>query len=92
LAFLADVLALFSRCQQTIQSDKITVLDLVKFTKSIVNKLKKLSSVNLVGGWIDVLEDELKSTDGKTLKDIKLKDFQDRRNSRHNWNTYKLPR
>jgi len=84
LAFLADVLALFSRYQQTIQSDKITVLDLVKCTKSIVNKLKKLSSVNLVGGWIDVLEDELKSTDGKTLKDIKLKYFQDRRNSRHN--------
>jgi len=63
LAFLADVLVIFSRYQQTIQSDKITVLDLVKYTESVVNKIKSLSSINLVGGWVDVLENELKGTD-----------------------------
>ncbi|KAL4122559.1 hypothetical protein QTP88_014865 [Uroleucon formosanum] len=84
LAFLADVLAIFSRYQQTIQSDKITVLDLVKHTESVINKIKSLSSINLVGGWVDVLEDELKGTDGKVLKDIKLIDFQEKRKHRHN--------
>lgn len=46
LAFLADVLAIFSRYQQSIQRDKKTVLDLVKHTESVVNKLKSLSSIN----------------------------------------------
>ncbi|KAL4107180.1 hypothetical protein QTP88_017563 [Uroleucon formosanum] len=84
LAFLADVLAIFSRYQQTVQSDKITVLDLVKHTESVINKIKSLSSINLVGGWVDILEDELKGTDGKVLKDIKLIDFQEKRKHRHN--------
>ncbi|KAL4132410.1 hypothetical protein QTP88_009564 [Uroleucon formosanum] len=84
LAFLADVLAIFSRYQRTIQSDKITVLDLVKHTELVINKIKSLSSINLVGGWVDVLEDELKGTDGKVLKDIKLIDFQEKRKHRHN--------
>ncbi|KAL5245424.1 hypothetical protein ACI65C_012834 [Semiaphis heraclei] len=84
VTFLADVLAIFSRYQQTIQSDKITVLDLVKHTESVINKIKSLSSINLVGGWVDVLEDELKGTDGKVLKDIKLIDFQEKRKHRHN--------
>lgn len=69
------MLAVFSRYQQTIQSDKITVLDLLKHTQSIVNKLKSLNSINLVGGWVDVLEDELKITDGKTLIRFKINQF-----------------
>ncbi|KAL4084422.1 hypothetical protein QTP88_028244 [Uroleucon formosanum] len=72
------------RYQQTIQSDKITVLDLVKHTESVINKIKSLSSINLIGGWVDVLEDELKGTNGKVLKDIKLIDFQEKRKHRHN--------
>jgi hypothetical protein len=85
LAFLANVLVVFSRYQKTIQSDKITVLDLVKHTESVVNKLKSLNLINLVSGWVDVLEDELKSIDGKTLKDIKLIDFQEKQKFRHNF-------
>jgi len=53
-------------------------------TESVINKIKSLSSINLVGGWVDVLEDELKGTDGKVLKDIKLIDFQEKRKHRHN--------
>jgi len=84
LAFLADVLTIFSRYQQSIQSDTITVLDLVKHTESVVNKIKSLSSINLVGGWVDVLEDDLKGTDGKTLKGIQLIGFQEKRKHWHN--------
>lgn len=53
------------------------VLDLVKHPKSDVIKIKSSSSINLVGGWIDLLEDELKGIDGKALKDIKLINFQE---------------
>lgn len=84
LAFLADVLATFSRYQQTIQSDKITVLGLMKHTKSIANKIHSLKSVNLIGRWIDTLEEELKSTDGKTLKNIKLSESKEKRSNNHN--------
>lgn len=48
------MLAVFSCYQQTIRNDKITVLDLVKHTQSVVNNLKSLNSIILIGGWVDV--------------------------------------
>jgi len=50
MTFLVDVLVIFNRYQQTIQSNRVSVWDLVEHTKSLVDKLQSLSSINLVGG------------------------------------------
>lgn len=52
------------------------VLDHVKYTKSALNKLKSLSSINSVGGWVYVYKDKLKGTDRKAIEDMRLIKFK----------------
>lgn len=74
LAFMADVLGVFSRYQKKLQRDDVTILDMEKATTSVKAKLLALREENLLGGWAMALENEvIKKPDGtKTLKDILL--------------------
>jgi len=69
LCFLADTLLIFSRYQQKIQSDFITILDLTKETEFVVKRLRTLCTNNLLGGWVNSLESQLKEN---KLKGIQL--------------------
>jgi len=69
LCFLADTLLIFSRYQQKIQSDFITILDLTKETEFVVKRLRTLCTNNLLNGWVNSLESQLKEN---KLKGIQL--------------------
>lgn len=71
LSFLADTLLVFSRYQQKLQSDFITILDLTKETNFVAQKLKSIYTENLLGGWVNTLQDEL-DQNVNSIKDIKL--------------------
>lgn len=73
LVFLADDLAIFSRYQQTSSTYWVRW-----------KKPNSLGSTNLLGGWVNVLEDGLKGTDRKVLKGLKLIGFQEKRKHIHN--------
>jgi hypothetical protein len=83
LCFLTDTLLVFSRYQQTIQSDFITILDLTKETEFVVKRLRTLCINNLLGGWVNTLEAQLKED---KIKGIQLTDadtFRKRRTQHH---------
>jgi hypothetical protein len=50
LAFMADLLSVFSRYQKNVQSDSTTVLDLTKQTTLVIERIKTLKTNNLIGG------------------------------------------
>ena len=77
MAFVADVLAVFSRFQKKIQSDSVTLLDLDTEISLVTSKLVKVKETPLLGGWVETLQTQLDSTeeDGQTtyrLKNIAL--------------------
>lgn len=55
LAFMADVLTVFSRYQLIMQSDSVTMLDLSKETDIVKNRLRLLKSEPLIGGRVNAL-------------------------------------
>lgn len=84
IAFLADVLAVFSRYQQKLQSDSCTIVDVVQHTQKVTTKLRSLSTTPLLGGWVNALESQLeKKDDSIQLKGFTLHRVERRRKQHH---------
>lgn len=85
LAFMADVLAVFSRYQLIIQSDSLTILDLSKETEIVKNRLLSLKSQSLIGGWVNALNESMIESDinPTTIHGISLKPIGPRRRKKH---------
>jgi hypothetical protein len=58
IAFLADTLTVFSRYQQQLQSDSVTILDIDKLTANVKVKLNSLKGTPLLGGWVATLQEQ----------------------------------
>lgn len=58
---LADILAVFSHYQKSLQSNSTTILDIAHFTSSVRNKLDALRTTSLLGGWVSTLNENLKN-------------------------------
>lgn len=71
MCFTADVLFLLKNLQMTLQSDSITIVDLDPKIGEFIQKIKHLAEKPLLGGWEEVLENELNDTE-ETLKSVKL--------------------
>lgn len=56
LAFLADVLTVYSRFQKKIQSDDITIVDVSRYTQRVKSKLLALKTDALTAGWVQMME------------------------------------
>lgn len=80
MAFIADLLQIYSRYQKKIQSDQLTLIGLAQCIRSIENVLIGLKTKCLVGGWEETLKLELQTKDEKTfLKKFELWNFSGRR-------------
>lgn len=89
LTFFADVLEIFSRCQNNLQKDTISLIDMMRFVNSTRDQLKDLLKEPLLKGWVSVLQKETKSSvDEKGFKIYKLKEIElnvrKRRTNTHN--------
>lgn len=86
MAFLADVLMVFSRYQRQLQSDSITILDLQHKTNTVKSKLLALKDHPLTGGWFQTYTKSVQEqTDGSlTLKGIPLTKKSGRQSKNHN--------
>ena len=73
MAFVADVLAVFSRFQKKLQSHTVTLLDLDTQTSVVTSNLVELKDTPLLVGWVATLETQIKSTeeDGHTMCTLK---------------------
>lgn len=84
LAFMADVLEVYSRFQKNLQKDSTTILDMMEQVHCVCLKLKSLAEKNLLGGWTEALQNQLQvQNDQCTLKGIYLSDKQRRTNAHH---------
>lgn len=74
LAFLADLLQIFSRYQQKLQSDKLTLVDLVKNIRLLRGALQQLQIEPTLDGWEEIFSRsiERENDDILTLKGIRL--------------------
>ena len=75
IAFLADTLTVFSRYQQQLQSDSVTILDMDKLTANVKVKLNSLKATPLLGGWVATLQEQMVQSEEDLemyLKDVKL--------------------
>lgn len=79
LSFLADVLEIFSQGQKNIQKDSNSLIDMIRYVKSMNEQLQSLLSTPLLGGWVSALKDGIiiKYKEGEPeeyrLKEILLK-------------------
>lgn len=74
LAFISDVLQVFSRFQKTLQSNHITILDMMQQKEKFCTKIKKLQNEPLLGGWLCALNEGIETTSNgeQKLKNITL--------------------
>ena len=75
MAFVADVLAVFSRFQKKIQSDSVTLLNLDIETSLVTSNLAKLKETPLLGGWVATLQTQLESTEEEGHATYRLKNI-----------------
>lgn len=59
IAFIADLLQIFSRYHKKTQDNKLTMISLVQHIRSLKNALTDLKEENLLGGWEDTLLNDL---------------------------------
>lgn len=72
ITFFADLLHIYSRYQQKIQSDKLTIVDLTRCIRSLESALTDLKERSLPGGWEETMKLATENKEGKVL----LKGFQ----------------
>lgn len=63
IAFLADVLNIFSRYHKKIQSNDLTLMSLTTHTNMLKTSLTKLKQTCLVGGWEEQLQNDVTEDD-----------------------------
>lgn len=73
LSFLADVLEVFSHCQQNLQKDSLTLMDMMRYIRSTEKQLMSLLEKPLFGGWVEVLQEEMKYSEKNKVEEYKLK-------------------
>jgi hypothetical protein len=85
LACLADILAVFSRYQKHLQSDRVTILTMDKLTTQLKAKLRGLIDNCLLGGWVEALKEQMISHDDGSLmlKGIQLSKVRNMRRKTH---------
>lgn len=67
IAFLADILSIFQRYHKKVQSNTLTLLTLVKHLNSLKVALASMNEKNLIGGWEEVLQEQVVIKDELTL-------------------------
>lgn len=86
VTFLGDLLFLFKRLQKKLQSDSLTVIQMVTHVKATISSLEDLKVNKIPSGYESTLDNSLKTTDDKIfLKDIELNtdvEFASRRPNR----------
>jgi len=66
-------LFLFSNYQKKLQSDSLTITDMDKLTKNVLEQIDLLKTQNLLGGWLYTLELQIENREEELyLKCIKL--------------------
>lgn len=87
ISAFADILSVFAHYQKKLQSDSITMLDISKQTLSVKQKLDGLKQIDLIGGWVSTLNENLKNLneDENTIQlhGIKLKCEKPKRLRQH---------
>jgi len=91
MAVLADVLYIFSRYQQQLQSDDLNVISMDEKTMYIINKIEMLKSTPFIEGRVETLDKQVAiNKDGSlTLNSITIKSIEiPRHKSHHKFVTY----
>lgn len=74
IAFLADVLQIFKRYQQSLQSDNLSIVSLAKNIDELKTLLIALQQRDTNGGWAQKFQESLEEKDGEIfLKNIQIK-------------------
>lgn len=76
IAFLADLLQIFSRYHKKIQSDNATIVSLVQHLRSLQNALVSLKGQCLIGGREETLKNEIQEEEEEGEDKLKLKGFE----------------
>lgn len=71
IAFLADLLQIFSRFHKMSQSDNLTILSLIHGIRSLRSNLLSLIEGELFGGWEEALTEAIENVNGE----IQMKGF-----------------
>jgi len=82
ITFRADLLFLFSNYQKKLQSDSLTITNMDKLTKNVLEQIDLLKTQNLLGGWLHNLALQIENREELYLKYIKLHTTE-RRNEQH---------
>ncbi|CAB4039605.1 E3 SUMO- ligase KIAA1586-like isoform X4 [Paramuricea clavata] len=74
LTFIADLLSVFSRYQQQLQSDSSTLIDMDRSTSNVKAKVLGLKETALLGGWVEALSEQVSEEEDGTvsLKGVEL--------------------
>lgn len=67
MAFLTDLLQIFSRHQKRMQDDNLTILTVVKSNRMLRNLLADLKEQALLGGWEEALGNQIKVVNDKKM-------------------------
>lgn len=85
IAFLADVLNVYQRYQKSVQSDKSTIIKLMKNITTLKSALNKLADEKLPGGWEEEFAKSIERNDEKILlMNIELASENSSRNRSNN--------
>ncbi|CAB4024767.1 E3 SUMO- ligase KIAA1586-like isoform X4, partial [Paramuricea clavata] len=81
LTFIADLLFVFSRYQQQLQSDSATLIDMDRYTSNVKAKVLGLKETALLGGWVEALSEQVSEEEDGTvsLKGVELSSGNARR-------------
>lgn len=67
IAFLADVLQIFKRYQQSLQSDNLSIVSLAKNIDELKTQLIALQQRDTNGGWAQKFQESLEEKDGENF-------------------------
>lgn len=79
MCFFVDLGYLYSRFQKQIQSDDVLIYDIAERKNALVNAIENLRESPLVGGWENILKNEIEEIDVESEKNhstIMLKGIQ----------------
>ena len=74
LTLLADLLTVFSRYQQQLQSDSVTLIDMDSNTSNVKAKVSGLKETALLGGWVEAQSEQVSEEESGSmfLKGVEL--------------------
>jgi hypothetical protein len=76
IAFLTDILTVFSRYQKQLQDDTLTIVDVGSHTDKVKAKLANLKTTPLLGGWVQTLNELIVKTDDSGIVRLLLYDVE----------------